>query len=101
MTPSSTLQQKRRAWAITSASGLVLTGVIVVLLNILANWFFLRLDLTRHGAYSLSPSSKNLVRKLEDPVVIKAYFSPDLPAPYNAYGRYVKDLLTEYHNASK
>ena len=32
---------------------------------------------------------------------ITAYFSPDLPPPHNATERYVRDLLTEYRDASK
>jgi len=101
MTTATPQQKKRRIWAMTSASGVFLAGVIVVLVNVLANWVFFRLDMTQQGAYSLSPSSKRLVRSLEDPVVIKAYFSPDLPPPYNAYERYVRDMLTEYRAASK
>jgi len=57
-------------------------------------------DLTERQAYSLSGSSKKLVRELSDPVIVKAYFTADLPAPYNAYERYVRDLLVEYRSAS-
>src|SRR4029077_10079737 len=38
---------------------------------------------------------------LSDPVIVKAYFTPDLPPPYNAYERYVRDLLAEYRSASR
>ena len=85
---------------ITSAAGLGIIAMILLLVNTLGNWAFLRLDLTQHHAYSLSSSSRKLVRELSDPVIVKAYFSPDLPPPYNAYERYVRDLLTEYHSAS-
>jgi len=78
----------------------MLAAVIAILVNVLSNWVFFRLDLTSNHAYSLSPSSRRLVSELTDPVVVKAYFTPDLPAPYNAYERYVRDLLTEYHAAS-
>jgi len=92
---------RRRAMFFTSVSGLALLGLIVLFINILANWAFLRLDITQRRAYSLSDSSKRLVRNLEDPVLVKAFFTPDLPAPYNSYERYVRDILAEYHAASR
>ena len=96
-----TIHARRKQLAITSAAGLALMALIAILINVLSNWVFFRLDLTRNNAYSLSPSSRKLVRDLSDPVIVKAYFTPDLPAPYNAYERYVRDLLEEYRAASR
>ncbi len=91
----------RKKHAFASATGLGMLALIVLLVNTLGNWAFFRLDLTQRHAYSLSPSSEKLVRDLSDPVIVKAYFTPDLPPPYNAYERYVRDLLTEYRSASR
>jgi gliding-associated putative ABC transporter substrate-binding component GldG len=96
-----TLHQRRKRFALTSASGLLLLAVIVILLNLLANFGFLRWDMTERKAYSLTPASRALVRELDDRVIVKAYFTPDLPSPYNTYARYARDLLTEYRAASK
>jgi len=96
----STIQERRKELAITSAGGLVLMAIIVLFVNILSNWVFLRVDITARRAYSLSASSKRLVRGLQDPVTIKAYFSPNLPSPYDSLERYVRDMLTEYRAAS-
>lgn len=98
---SETLAQRRKRFAITSAAGVLLIGAILILVNILSNWLFFRVDMTHSHAYSLSPSSKRLVRQLEDPIIIKVFFTPNLPAPYNVYERYVRDTLTEYRAASK
>jgi len=95
-----TLQERKRTLAINGLAGLGLIALIVILVNTLGHWAFLRQDLTEQHSYSLSSSSKKLVRELSDPVIIKAYFTPDLPAPYNVYERYVRDLLTEYRSAS-
>lgn len=73
---------------------------IIILLNILGLSAFKRLDLTRHGQYTLSKASKDAVSGLEDQLSIKAYFSKDLPAPYSTNARYVRDILDEYYNAS-
>jgi len=95
-----TLQERKRTLAITSTTGLALSALIIILINVLSNWVFFRLDLTKNHAYSLSPASRKLVRDLSDPVIVKAYFTPDLPPPYNVYERYVRDLLVEYRAAS-
>src|SRR5689334_501805 len=95
-----THQIRQRRLALTSASGLLLLAVILILINLIANWVFFRFDLTQRNAYSLSPASKKLVKEIDDRVIIKAYFTPDLPSPYNTYARYARDLLTEYRAAS-
>lgn len=69
---------------------------IVIVINLLALAFFVRFDLTSSRLYSLSDASKRLARSLDDPVVVKLYFTSDLPVPYNANARYLKDQLYEY-----
>ncbi|HOV99085.1 MAG TPA: GldG family protein, partial [Bacteroidota bacterium] len=69
---------------------------ILVILNFISVRLFGRLDLTKSRLYTLSDASKNLVRNLDDKVTIKAYFTEDLPAPYNANRRQVLDILNEY-----
>ncbi len=96
-----TLRERKKKFLLTGTTGLGLCALIVVLVNVLGNWFFVRLDLTTQKAYSLSASSRKLVRDLSDPLVIKAYFTPDLPPPYNIYERYTRDLLAEYKSASR
>jgi len=74
--------------------GIVL--VILVLLNIVSIRIFGRLDATKNRVFTLSEASKDLVRGLDDKVTIKAYFTEDLPAPYNNNRREVLDQLNEY-----
>lgn len=74
--------------------GLILA--IIVLLNLIAVRVFTRLDLTKSKMYTLSDASKSLVRALDDKFLVKAYFTSDLPAPYNNNRRYLQDQLDEY-----
>ncbi len=69
---------------------------ILVFANIIAVRLFARLDLTKSKIYTLSDASKNLVRALDDKFLVKAYFTSDLPAPYNNNRRYLQDQLDEY-----
>ncbi len=79
--------------------GLVL-GILVVL-NFISIRLFGRLDLTSQGVYTLSDASKKLVGSLDDRVTVKAYFTEDLPAPYNNNRRSVLDILNDYKAYSK
>lgn len=73
---------------------------IIVLLNVLGMRFFTRVDLTKNQTYTLSQVSKDLVGNLQDNLVIKAYFSDNLPAPYNNLRRQVRDILDDYRTYS-
>ena len=74
--------------------GIVL--VILILLNIVSIRVFGRIDVTRNKLFSLSDASKQLVRSLDDRVTVRAYFTEDLPDPYNNTRRTVLDELNEY-----
>ena len=71
--------------------------VCIILLNIVSrNWIFKRIDLTDNKMYSLSTSSENIIKKLDDIFTIKIYFSNDLPGEYGNNRRYLQDILEEY-----
>ncbi|MFN0061898.1 MAG: GldG family protein [Myxococcaceae bacterium] len=73
----------------------------LVLLNVLGLRAFKRFDLTKDRMYTLSAASRDAVADLKDPITLTAYFSADLPPPYAANARYVRDLLQEYRAASR
>lgn len=82
---------------------IILLSVIgsLICLNVLAERHFLRVDLTRDKAFTLSQASKETMRSLEDPLSITAYFTKNLPPPFAGIERDVRDLLEEYRVASK
>lgn len=79
---------------------LLIAGIIVVV-NLLASQFFVRLDLTEDQQYTLSPATKSILRNLEEPVSVKAYFSTNLPADFQKIRQDFQDMLIEYRNLSK
>src|SRR5574344_193309 len=83
-------------WLNSSASDFVLFVIALVLANLVASRAFVRCDLTGPKSYSLSPASVQVVKTLEEPLSIKVFFSPNLPAPYNSVDQYVRDILVEY-----
>lgn len=81
---------------------LVFVGGILVLLNVLAAYFPTpRIDLTQNRLFSLAEGSERLAASLDDRLEITAYFTENLPPPFNATERQVRDLLSEYAAASK
>ena len=79
---------------IASGVNLFLIIAIVILLNLLARPLFKRFDISEEQIYSLSDVSKRLVKDLDDKLIVKAYFTKDLPPPYNQSYRYLKDKWT-------
>ncbi len=86
----------RKQASIFGLTTAALMVAIVVLANVVSMGFFKRLDLTEGKIYSLSDASKRIVGNLEDDFLVKAYFSKNLPSPYNANAKYVQDQLDEY-----
>jgi ABC-type uncharacterized transport system involved in gliding motility auxiliary subunit len=72
----------------------------LVLLNVLSNDHFARLDLTHDQVYTLSAATQDTMRELEDVVSVTAYITEDMPVELLPQVNYVKDMLAEYHAAS-
>lgn len=79
---------------------LMILGV-VVLINILSDRFFFRLDLTQDKRYTLSSATKDILRDLRQPVTISVYFTSDLPPQYTNLRRQFIEMLVEYGNLSR
>lgn len=75
---------------------MALVVVIVVLANLFSAGHFARLDLTRERLHSLDESSKGLVRRLDRPLVVRAFLSRGLAAPYNNHEQLIRDKLEEF-----
>ena len=74
---------------------------VVVLINYLSNQFFFRLDFTEDKRFTLSRATKDILRNLQEPVTITAYFSGNLPPQLEQVKRDFRDMLIEYSNRSK
>jgi gliding-associated putative ABC transporter substrate-binding component GldG len=79
----------------------VIILAILILVNIISIRVFGRLDVTDKKLFTLSSASKELMRSLDDKVTVKAYFTEDIPAPYNNNRRALLDELNEYKAYSR
>jgi len=73
---------------------------ILVVVNILSQQFFFRLDFTADQRYTLSQATKNILEQLDEPVTVTAYFTKDLPPDLAITKSDFKDLLVEYASLS-
>ncbi|HUI30886.1 MAG TPA: Gldg family protein [Candidatus Acidoferrales bacterium] len=73
---------------------------VIVLVNVVASGWFIRLDLTKGRINTLSPSTENLLKTLKDRLIVKVYFNSDLPSPYSNNRRALVDILQELRSFS-
>ena len=64
---------------------IVVAIALVALGNLVSRNFFFRLDLTENQIYSLSPSSKVILEKIEDFLTAKVYFSENFARAIRQY----------------
>lgn len=89
-------------------------GVVLILVISVCSIFIVQrltrgadVDLTENNLYTLSKGTRNIIRKLNQPVRLKLYYArtaalhgPEQIRHYNNYFRYVRDLLREYVRVS-
>ncbi|MFV8373347.1 gliding motility-associated ABC transporter substrate-binding protein GldG [Flavobacterium sp. LB2P74] len=69
---------------------------IVVLANAIGSSFFHRFDLTKDKRYTLSTTSLNIIKQVQNPLSIKVYMQGDLPAEFKRLQQETKQLLEEF-----
>jgi len=73
-----------------------ITVFVLIVLNVLGNLFFHRFDLTKDKRYTLSQTSLNIVKQVQNPLSIKIYMQGDLPADFRRLQQETKQLLEEF-----
>ena len=82
--------------------GLLAVVAVVVLVNILSSFFFYRIDLTKDKRHSLSKSTIEMLKNLEDRVYFRVYLKgKDQPADYQLFAKQVEQMLQTFRSYSK
>lgn len=76
-----------------------LSFIVFIIINFFISNFSLRLDLSNGKAYTLSPSSKKILAKLDDLVNVEFFVSSNLPNRLTPLKNEVADFLNEYKKA--
>lgn len=80
---------------------ILIIAIVFILANLLSYHYFFRWDVTQDKEYTLSKSTIELLKALDEPVTVKAYFSENMPPDISKVKRDFKDLLIEYSRRSK
>lgn len=75
--------------------------VIIIALNILSQFYFGRFDLTTEKRFSVSPTTKKIIKNLDDIVYVKVYLDGDLPAGFKRLRNSTRELLDEFRAYNK
>ncbi len=70
-------------------------AAILFTLNFILSFYFFRLDLTSEKRYTLSPYTKEFIKKIDDIVYFKIYLDGDLSPEFNKLKNEVKEMLDE------
>lgn len=94
------LSQKLKWEALLEILVLIL---FLILLNLVGQRYFFRIDLTEEKRYTLSQASIQILENLEEPVYIDVYLEGDLNASFKRLQKSLKETLEEFktHAGSK
>jgi ABC-2 type transport system permease protein len=75
----------------------------LVLLNLLASYFFFRIDLTEEKRFSVKDQTKEILQNLDDKVYVEVYLEGDLNAGFTRFRNSIRELLDEFrvHSGNK
>ena len=82
--------------------GLLVAVAILVVVNILSSFLFFRIDLTKDKRHSLSPSTIEMLKNLDDRVYFRVYLKgKNQPADYQLFAKQVEQMLQDFRSYSK
>jgi ABC-2 type transport system permease protein len=77
----------------------VLTALFIAVVY-LSTLFFYRVDLTAEKRYSLTSSTKTLLKNIDSTITVRVFLTGELPADYKKLSIATKDLLDEFKSLS-
>lgn len=80
---------------------LLIVIVIIVVVNIISSNIFTRIDLTSEKRYTLSESTQELLKNVDDIVYFRVFLDGDFPAGFKRLRRETKELLNEFRAYNK
>ncbi|MDX8396340.1 MAG: GldG family protein [Mariprofundaceae bacterium] len=92
--PDSRIPIRKQAWLT-----LLLVAALSFTMFAASTQTHLRMDWTEDQIYSLSDSTRTVLSQLDEPILIRAYITSDMPQPYGRLKRFLEDMLIAYHEA--
>ena len=80
---------------------LLIVVSIIIVVNIISSNIFTRIDLTSEKRYTLSESTQELLKNVDDIVYFRVFLDGDFPAGFKRLRRETKELLNEFRAYNK
>ncbi|WP_396170480.1 gliding motility-associated ABC transporter substrate-binding protein GldG [Flavobacterium sp.] len=80
---------------------LLIVVALLLVLNVISSYFFHRFDLTKDKRYTLSTTSLNIIKQVQNPLYVKIYLQGDLPAEFKRLQSETRDLFEEFQAYNK
>ena len=74
---------------------------IIIVINILGSFAFYRLDLTADKRYTLSPTTRKMLKELDGVVYFKVYLEGEFPAGFKRLRNETREMLNQFRAYSK
>ena len=78
-----------------------ITLIVIIAVNIIASFVYTRFDLTSEKRYTLSDTSKEILKNLDDYVYFRVYLEGEFPAGFKKLRKETKEMLDEFRAYSK
>jgi len=75
-------------------------AAILLLLNIVAAYFYFRVDLTTEKRFTLTPATKKMLRNIDDVVYVKVFLQGEFPSGFKRLRNATLDMLQEFRSYS-
>jgi ABC-2 type transport system permease protein len=75
--------------------------LLIIAANIIGAYNFMRFDLTAEKRYSISETTRSILKNQDDYITIKVYLDGELPAEYKRLRNATKELLDEFRAYNK
>lgn len=95
------MENKRKNIKRNEITSLVITLIIIVLTNIIGAFVYTRFDLTSEKRYTISDTSKDILKNLDDYVYFRVYLEGEFPAGFKKLRKETKEMLDEFRAYSK
>ena len=95
------MENKRKNIKRNEIASLFIILIIIVLVNIIGSFVYTRFDLTSEKRYTLSDTSKDILKNLDDYVYFRVYLEGEFPAGFKKLRKETKEMLDEFRAYSK
>lgn len=77
--------------------GIAAVVAVIVFVNVISSYLFTRFDLTSEKRYTLSKSTKEMLKEVDEEVLFRVYLDgDDLPAEYRRFRNDIKNMLDQF-----